>query len=1033
MTERDLFLSALDLPPADRPAFLDRACAGHPDLRRKVGDLLAAHAAAGSFLEPPAEASGGRQPPDTIDHQGADAPRSPVTSALPPDPPDRTSHHSPTPDAGTVLGGKYKLVEPIGEGGMGTVWMAQQTEPVRRVVAVKLIKAGMDSRAVLARFEAERQALAMMDHPNIAKVLDAGATPDGRPYFVLELVKGVPITAFCDARKLTPRQRLELFVPVCQAVQHAHQKGVIHRDIKPSNVLVSMYDDRPVPKVIDFGVAKAAGQPLTDHTLLTGFGAVVGTPEYMSPEQASFNQLDVDTRSDVYSLGVLLYELLTGTTPVDRKSLGKAAVLEVLRIVREVEAPRPSHKLSTADALPSIAANRGTEPRRLSALVRGELDWIVMRALEKDRTRRYETANGFAADVQRYLSGEPVQAVPPSAGYRLRKFVRRNRAAVLVAAGFLLLTWVGASGIYFAYRRAVAAEADAVASAREANDERQKADAARRVADEERVKAENYAARVGVDLALDLCKRDSRLGLLHLARLLRTIPSDLTDLRQCVALNVLAWGQEIRPLLPDLTHDGEPPNGGLLSPDGLTVITHSTGRSSRLWDVPTARVRVALGGAEGFNMQMGFSPDGRAVWATDKRSRVRLWDAATGRQQLEVSVRPEWLWDVVVSPGARRVLVGVAGGGPDHLQDELWDVQAGRRLTTFPVIRLPGLSAAFHPAGEQILVGGAGGTLQVRSAVDGRLLADLTGPHRNDRPEVYAVAFNPDGSLAVSGDGETVRWWRTADWQAVGESAVPLRRYGGRLAFLDRETVFLQSPDPQDTGLTVARLGSPPTPVASTPTRIDGTRLVTVAGEVYDLTSRGPVLPRADRRYHTEARRLVGSRLLVGTTHLNDLVTERMVGADDSCWAATRSPVCPFVLIGRFHDWEHLRVLPIADASIPPQDLELWAQVVARGELTPADEFVRWDEPIWERKRAELATRPQPLPGFPFPGVVAEDRGYWLRREWTETADADKPRLAAELLRRAEALGDAAEATRWRLELDKLGLHVAPPPRPVKR
>ena len=295
---------------------------------------------------------------------------------------------------------------------------------------------------MLARFEAERQALAMMDHPNIAKVLDAGTTDGGRPFFVMELVKGTPITQYCDERKLTPRQRLELFVPVCQAIQHAHQKGIIHRDIKPSNVLVALYDDRPVPKVIDFGVAKAAGQSLTDKTLMTGFGAVVGTPEYMSPEQASLNNLDIDTRSDVYSLGVLLYELLTGTTPVDRKSLGKAALLEILRIVREVEAPRPSAKLSTIDTLPSVAANRGTEPAKLSKLMKGELDWVVLKALEKDRTRRYETANGLARDIQRYLADEVVEARPPSAGYRLRKFVRRHKGQV-IAASLVLLALVG--------------------------------------------------------------------------------------------------------------------------------------------------------------------------------------------------------------------------------------------------------------------------------------------------------------------------------------------------------------------------------------------------------------------------------------------------------------------------------------------------------------------------------------------------------------------------------------------------------------
>ncbi|MFO0810762.1 MAG: tetratricopeptide repeat protein [Gemmataceae bacterium] len=340
------------------------------------------------------------------------------------------------------MAGRYKLVEEIGEGGMGAVWMAQQTEPVKRTVAVKLIRPGMDSKAVLARFEAERQALALMDHPNIAKVLDAGATPDSRPFFVMELVKGTPITTFCDDRKLTPRERLELFVPVCQAIQHAHQKGVIHRDIKPSNVLVALYDDRPVPKVIDFGVAKAAGSPLTDRSLMTGFGAVVGTPEYMSPEQAGFNQLDIDTRSDVYALGVLLYELLTGTTPVDRKSLRDAAVLEVLRIVREVEPPRPSAKLSTAEALPTIAANRQTEPAKLTGLLRGELDWVVMKALEKDRARRYETANGLARDVQRYLADEVVEARPPSTAYRVRKFVRRNKGRV-TAAALVLLALVG--------------------------------------------------------------------------------------------------------------------------------------------------------------------------------------------------------------------------------------------------------------------------------------------------------------------------------------------------------------------------------------------------------------------------------------------------------------------------------------------------------------------------------------------------------------------------------------------------------------
>jgi tetratricopeptide (TPR) repeat protein/serine/threonine protein kinase len=398
---------------ADRAHYLDEACGGDPELRRRVERLLKAVAEAGSFLEAPAQ-----DPSPTVDQPPVERP-------------------------GTTIG-PYKLIEQIGEGGMGTVWMAQQTEPVKRLVAVKLIKAGMDSKQVIARFEAERQALALMEHPNIARVLDGGTSESGRPYFVMDLVKGVPITRYCDEHHLTPRQRLELFLPVCQAVQHAHQKGIIHRDLKPSNVLVAQYDGKPVPKVIDFGVAKAAGQQLTDKTLVTGFGNIVGTLEYMSPEQAEINQLDVDTRSDIYSLGVLLYELLTGSPPFTKKDLEKAGMLEMLRVIREQEPSKPSTKLSTAEGLPTLAANRGTEPARLTKLVRGELDWIVMKALEKDRNRRYETANGFAMDVQRYLADEPVQACPPSAGYRLRKFVRRNKPGLMIAGlVFFCLVLVG--------------------------------------------------------------------------------------------------------------------------------------------------------------------------------------------------------------------------------------------------------------------------------------------------------------------------------------------------------------------------------------------------------------------------------------------------------------------------------------------------------------------------------------------------------------------------------------------------------------
>lgn len=348
--------------------------------------------------------------------------------------------------AGVVIGGRYTLQEKIGEGGMGEVWVAKQTEPVKRKVALKLIKTGMDSRAVLQRFEQERQALALMDHLNIARVLDGGMTPTGQPFFVMDLVNGLPLTKFCDELKLTPKARLELFVPICQAVQHAHQKGIVHRDLKPANILVTMIDGRPVPKVIDFGVAKATSGKLTEETMSTGFGAVVGTLEYMSPEQAGFSGEDIDTRSDIYSLGVILYELLTGLRPIDAKRLKKAALTEMIRIIREEEPSKPSTRLSTDESLPSLAAMWQIEPRKLTALLRGELDWVVMKCLEKQRERRYETANGLARDIQRYRADEAVEARPPSAGYRLQKFVKRNKGQVIAASLLLLALVAGIIG-----------------------------------------------------------------------------------------------------------------------------------------------------------------------------------------------------------------------------------------------------------------------------------------------------------------------------------------------------------------------------------------------------------------------------------------------------------------------------------------------------------------------------------------------------------------------------------------------------------
>ncbi len=454
---QELFLRLARLPPGDRLAMLNQECGSDSELRQRVAALLQAHGEPNSDRDGPSDNLAA-----TLD-SGVAAVESAATGVHTPDssdagdsrmPQTATTEYRRDAAVGMVIAERYMLHEKIGEGGMGEVWVAQQSEPVKRKVALKLIKTGMDSRSVLQRFEQERQALALMDHPNIARVLDGGMTPTGQPFFVMELVNGMPLNKFCDEARLTPNDRLALFVPICQAVQHAHQKGIVHRDLKPGNILVTLIDSKPVPKVIDFGVAKATEGKITEDTLATGFGNVVGTLEYMSPEQAGVTGEDVDTRADIYSLGVILYELLTGLRPIDAGRLKKAALHEMFRIIQEEEPPRPSTRLSTDEGLPSFAALRQTEPGKLTAMLRGELDWVVMKCLEKQRERRYETANALARDIQRFLADEVVDARPPSAGYRFGKFLQRNKGPVVAASLVLMALVAGISGTTFGMFRA---------------------------------------------------------------------------------------------------------------------------------------------------------------------------------------------------------------------------------------------------------------------------------------------------------------------------------------------------------------------------------------------------------------------------------------------------------------------------------------------------------------------------------------------------------------------------------------------------
>jgi serine/threonine protein kinase/WD40 repeat protein/tetratricopeptide (TPR) repeat protein len=714
--------------------------------------------------------------------------------------------HSP----GAVIG-SYKLLQQIGEGGMGTVFIAEQTEPVRRKVALKLIKPGMDGAQVLARFEAERQALALMDHPHIAKAFDGGATADGRPYFVMELVKGRAITKYCDEHRLTPRQRLELFVPVCQAVQHAHQKGIIHRDLKPSNVLVAPYDGKPVIKVIDFGVAKAVGQQLTERTLFTEFGAVLGTLEYMSPEQAELNNQDVDTRSDIYSLGVLLYELMTGTTPLSRKRLKQAAFTEGLRMIREEEPPKPSTRLSESkESLPSISALRQMEPAKLTKLIRGELDWIVMKALEKDRNHRYETANGFAMDILRYLADEPVLACPPSTAYRLRKILHQNKKLIASTAAFALVLVIGTAISIWQAVRATRSEAESIHSEAVARTERDAADAARKDAQAAAAKALSADADSRRILARQYVANGSRLldegnrtdALVWFVEALRKDAADAE--RVAMHRRRIAATAQLCPRPERIWFHSGPVSHALFSPDGRRVLTVS-GWEARLWDVATGRPACEPMKHPGEIKHVAFTPDGqRLLTVTGENVGVppqiageaRVWDAGTG-QQLSPPLKHEddSRWPMFSADG--QLLVTLSGARYENVKardGSVSKVLRGGELrisetaTGKPIVlglTLPDgvQEARFSPDGSRLFAKNSFGQARLWDATTGQPVTDLLTHGGAESWSIRADSFSPDGKelfLVYKNDmflrrprstglQVVARVWSTASGQPLGD------------------------------------------------------------------------------------------------------------------------------------------------------------------------------------------------------------------------------------------------------------------------
>lgn len=726
--ERKIFERACELAtPAERQAFLDKACGPDAALRRQVASLLALAEQAENFFQSGLAQDGLPLTPTASEAGGAG-------SAL--------------EEPGALLG-RYRLLQKLGEGGFGAVYEAEQWEPIRRRVALKVIKAGMDTREVIHRFEAERQALAIMDHPNVARVLDAGATQTGRPYFVMELVPGVSLTAYCEERQLTVAERLRLFLPVCQAIQHAHQKGLIHRDLKPSNILVTVIDGRPVPKVIDFGIAKAIHQPLTDQPLVTRLGRLAGTPAYMSPEQADPAGLDIDTRSDIYSLGVVLYELLAGRPPFDAQRLRQAGYSEALRILQEEEPPPPSTRLSTLGPdLPQIAQRRRVPPERLKTLLEGDLDWIVLKALEKDRTRRYPTALALGQDLECHLRDEPVAAGPPGFRYRCAKFARRHRPAVWTAAGMLLALLAGL-GLF-------------IGGFLQAQRERDRARA-----------AEHHARRLAYASDMNLAQQALEQSNLGLARRLlsqhRPGPAQ-ADLRDWEWRYL--WRQCQGQALAALCQYSNPVYSLSCSADGQFLAVGGYDGGLQIWDLPARRLHATLQ-RQGKPCLAAYS--GRLLAATDEQGLLRLWQGTNSAPLLSQEPPYPEIHGLACSADGRTIAASTIRG-----LVLLCDVATGQSSayhTGFRQPRMHGGDILLSHDGAWFATGGreggpgaaqAGPRGQIRIAWKDSGRERIAWPAHNGT--ITALALSPDDRRLASGAGfsdNTVRLWDTQSGEAL--------------------------------------------------------------------------------------------------------------------------------------------------------------------------------------------------------------------------------------------------------------------------